>query len=108
MARALGRHELDAPAEQRLQEIAKVDEVRERLLLGLELHEQVDITVRACHIASDRPDERTTAHAQADDLGPDGLDAVLHIGARGSLGCQRPNLARTTGGPKAARATAVT
>ena len=43
---ALGRDELDMASQHGLEQIPKIDKVRERLLLGLKLDEQVNITVR--------------------------------------------------------------
>ena len=46
-----------------LEQIPKVDKVRERLLLGLKLDEQVNITVRMRGVPPDRPEQCQAPHA---------------------------------------------
>lgn len=41
------------PTEHRLKEIPEINQVRKRLLLGLELDEQVDVTVRTRSVPAD-------------------------------------------------------
>ena len=91
---ALGRNELDVASQDGLEQISKVDEVRQRLLLGLKLDEQVDITVRMRGIAADRSEQRQAPNAQPENFGLDGLQASLHIGAGGSLSDHETNLSR--------------
>lgn len=79
-------------SEHRFEEIPEIDEMRERLLLGLELDENVDVAVRMRGVSTDRPEQREAPNAQSEDLGLDCLQASLHIGTGGGLGDHEMNL----------------
>ena len=80
---ALGSDELDTSSQHRLEEIAEVHEVRERLLFGLKFDEQVHVTVGTRDVPANRSEQRQAPHAQTEDLGLNCLQASLHIGTGG-------------------------
>ena len=67
------------PTEYRLEEISERYEVREALLVRLELNQQVDVALWSRRVAPHRAEQRQTSDAQPENLGSGRTEAGLNI-----------------------------
>ena len=90
---ALNRDQLDMSPEHGLEEVPECHKVLKRLLIGLELDEQIDVAVGARRVSTHRAEQGQPPDAQPEDLGLDRTEAGLDIGTGGCLGDHDSNLA---------------
>ena len=80
---ALKRDQLDMSPEHGLEEVSECHKVLKRLLIGLELDEQIDVAVRARGVSAHRAEQGQPPDAQPENLGLGRTEAGLYIGTGG-------------------------